>query len=103
MKSDEIITPPPRLDEIITMPPSTLPPSIMVDDVLYYLAGNTITIDIEEDEYLGIVTSKVGLSFFPSKNGQSNFAPEGTPYIKYEDGLAVFMDDRWVFFEARNN
>ena len=103
MKSDRVITPLPSSDEIITPPPSTLPPSIMVDDVLYYLAGYTVAIDVKEDEYLGLITSTVSLSFMPSKNGQSNYAPKGAPYVKYEDGMAVFMDDSWIYFEARNN
>ena len=34
----------------------------------------------------------------PEEEGQTNFAPAGTPYAVTGDGVAVLLDGEWVLF-----
>lgn len=82
--------------------PNTLPPTIMVDDVLYYYTGNEISAEIDESAIIGKVESSVSLTKLPEKNGESNIAAEGSPYARYEDDIVVLMNEEWVLFELRD-
>ena len=83
--------------------PNAMPPAIMVDDVLYRVSETTrgaLKIEVSEDEYLGFTTSVVPASEIPRENGQANAIAVGSPYIKYEDGIAVlWYDNKWHLFE----
>ena len=87
-------------DEISFPPaPNTRQPSIIVNDTYYFITGLSTSIEIDENDYLGVVTSTVPLSQIPTMNGQSNFVLEGTPYAEYEDGIVALIDGKWVIFE----
>ncbi|MCL1817039.1 MAG: hypothetical protein FWG43_05495 [Clostridiales bacterium] len=88
----------------ISNAPAALPPSVMVNNTLYFYTGRIIFFDTAEYECLGTITSVVTLSQMPSENGQSNmFNIVDAPYVVYEDGLALFWDDEWHFFETRED
>ena len=83
--------------------PNTLPPCIMVDDVLYYYTGREIPDEIDEDSILGIITSTVSLTEMPTENGQSNMTSLlDCPYAKHEEKIAVLMEEKWMLFETRD-
>ena len=73
----------------------------MVDQIIYYSTGRAIRLDVSEDAYLGKITSVVGISELPTKNNQANIPYDGAPYARYLEGLAVLMDEEWIFFETR--
>jgi len=81
--------------------PNAKPPSIMVNDVLYYSTGEKISIEIDESEFLGRISSVVDISKQPSSNDQANIPYEDAPYAEYQEGIVVLMDDVWILFEAR--
>ena len=83
--------------------PNAQPPSIMMDNILYYSTGNEISIDIDEADYLGRITSVVKITQLPTENGQANIPFEDAPYAKYEEGLVVLMDEKWILFEIRDD
>jgi len=90
-KTDDQVAEPPA--------PNTRQPSIMVNDTYYFITGLSASVEINEDDYLGLVTSTVPLSEIPTRNGQSNFVSEGTPYAEYKDGIVALIDGKWVIFE----
>lgn len=95
-------------DESESFPPADNAriPSFIVDGVTYVLAENKLdelNIDVKEEDYAGRITSAISLSEVPTENGQSNYAPVGTPYIQYEDGFyeagyAILIGETWTFF-----
>ena len=74
-------------------------PMIMVDGVIYLDTGKQMPVEMEESAFLGTITSSVDGSEMPTQNGESNFGCEGAPYAYLDDGLAVLLDNEWVFFE----
>ncbi len=83
--------------------PNTLPPALMIDDVLYYYTGEEAPVEIAEDSIMGTVTSAVSLSEMPTKNGQSNMTPLlGCSYALYEERIVVLMEEKWMLFETRD-
>jgi len=85
---------------VVPSTPNTRQPSIMVNDTYYFITGLSVSVEINEDGYLGRVISETPLSDIPLENGQSNFATEGTPYAAYEDGIIVLINGRWILFES---
>ena len=82
--------------------PNTLPPCLMIDDILYYYTGEAVPTQIEEASILGSVTSTVPLTELPTKHEQSNMAPIlNCPYAKYEESIVVLMEENWILFETR--
>ncbi len=81
--------------------PNAKPPSIMVDNVLYYSTGKEIPAEIDEADYLGRITSIVSISQLPTQNNQANIPFEDAPYAKYGDGIVVLMNEEWTLFEVR--
>ena len=69
-------------------------PAIMVDGQLYWSTGEILSA-VEESAPLGTTTYTDGL---PDQDGETNFAREGTLYIRTEEGVAVQMDGAWVLF-----
>jgi len=80
--------------------PNALVPSIMVDDTLFYMSqlNKTSNIDINESDSLNRTISEVSLSQWPTKNGQSNWCPVGSPYLRHENGIIVYWNEKWVLF-----
>lgn len=81
--------------------PNALVPSIMVNDVIYYTTGKEVIIDIEEDEYMGRISSIIPIKELPSKNGQANIPFKNAPYAVYQDGIIILMDNAWILFKTR--
>jgi len=81
--------------------PNAGPPAIMVEDILYYSTGKEIPVKIDESAFLGRIASIVSISQMPTENGQANIPYADAPYSKYEDGIVVLMNEKWILFEAR--
>jgi hypothetical protein len=92
-------------NELTTPPeePNTPLPAIMVDDILYYLTGELISVEISKSDYYGQIVYVESHKGLPTKNGQANFPLEGAPYAKYQDGIVVLMNDGWELFEIRED
>jgi hypothetical protein len=90
----------PEPDPITPAAPNARQPSIMVDDVYYFISGINANVEIDESDYLGKITSTVPLSEIPVENGHSNFVAVGTPYAEYENGIIALIEGKWVIFEV---
>ena len=51
--------------------------------------------DIKKDR---VVLAGLNAHGLPEEEGQTNFAPAGTPYAVTGDGVAVLLDGEWVLF-----
>jgi len=94
-------------DETVLTPdsPNTLPPSVMLNDIIYINSGINISDEIEESKIIGYITSVVPLTEWPAKNGETNFAQlKDAPYAEYEDGIVVWWgyDVGWRLFRPRD-
>lgn len=80
--------------------PSSVIPAVMIDGTIYYLSqGPTLSDQEVDDSPAGYTESEVSLNVFPKKDGESNYAPAGTPYVKYENGYALKVDQYgWTLF-----
>jgi len=81
--------------------PGERKPAIFIDGVIYLTAGRVIAgLEIDESDYNGVVTSVVSREEMPAKDGESNMLPLGTPYVKYEDGIAAFPSylNQWELY-----
>lgn len=59
---------------------------------------------MEASAILGEVISAAGASEKPTENGQCNFdSGVGARYATYNDGIAVFLDNKWYFLEKETN
>ena len=68
--------------------------AIMVEDSIYLLSTEILSIDIDENEITGYTESYT--DEFPEKNGETNFNRElEMPFAKVEGGIAVFYEDNW--------
>ncbi|MEG0913783.1 MAG: DUF5301 domain-containing protein [Oscillospiraceae bacterium] len=81
-------------------PLNAMRPMIMVDGVLYLDTGKEVPAKIESSAVLGKITSAALASEKPTETGQCNFnSGVGAEYAAYKDGMAVFLDGKWFFFE----
>lgn len=85
--------------------PNAMPPSMMVDGILYFSTGTQMSIEVEETEYLGKIISVVDITELPTEHGQANIPFYDAPYIKCHEseGFALLMDGKWILFEARKD
>lgn len=73
-------------------------PAIMIDGTIYYLSQG-FNIPDEEINTDQIYYTKSLVSACPEKDGESNYALEGTPYVKYGNGYALKIDKYgWTLF-----
>ncbi|MDO4733485.1 MAG: hypothetical protein Q4B50_08255 [Bacillota bacterium] len=64
-----------------------------------YIESNVVLHDFYGDmDAMDTITSFVDLSETPTEEGQSNFDSVGAPYIRYGNGLAVYLDEMWIYF-----
>jgi hypothetical protein len=83
--------------------PNALPPSLMLDEVLYYYTGNAVSEEMDEDASMGTIASTVPLSEMPTENGQTNMTHLlGCPYAQYGENVVVLMEEQWMLFETRD-
>lgn len=71
---------------------------LMVDDTLFVESNYTIDDYLGDPNTMDTISSSVELEETPSENGQSNFECLGAPYTPYGEGVAVFLDDTWIYF-----
>ncbi len=74
-------------------------PMLMVEGTIYLDTGKQMPVEIVDSAILGVIASSVDSSEMPAQNGESNFGCEGAPYAYLDDGLAVLLNNEWVFFE----
>lgn len=80
--------------------PSALIPAVMIDGTIYYLSqGYPIPDEEIGFEQIGYTESEVSMGIFPGKEGESNYAPVGTLYVKHENGYALKIEEYgWTLF-----
>jgi beta-lactamase regulating signal transducer with metallopeptidase domain len=80
-------------------------PMIMVEGQIYMDTGKQIEAKIDASTVIGAITSSIDGTQKPTQNGESNFGCEGARYAFYNDGLAVLLEDKWMYFEKeyKNN
>ncbi|MEG0320997.1 MAG: hypothetical protein RR606_02270, partial [Oscillospiraceae bacterium] len=87
-----------------TVAPNAMRPMVMVNGVLYLDTGKEVPTKVKDSAILGEITSSASASEKPTKNGQCNFGSGvGAKYAAYEDGMAVFLDYKWFFFEKETD
>lgn len=74
-------------------------PMLMVNGEIYMDTGKQMSADFDDMTMLGSITSSIGQSEMPKQNGESNFGLVGAPYLYWDDGLAVKLNDKWYYFE----
>jgi len=79
--------------------PNCSPPMLMVEGQLYFVTDERLDIEVEETDYLGRITVYVGLNTTPKNDGEASLPYCGSPYIKYKEGVAVRLADKWIFFK----
>ncbi|MEG1883722.1 MAG: M56 family metallopeptidase [Clostridia bacterium] len=80
-------------------PLNDMRPMIMVDGVLYLDTGKEVAKNVDNSAIIGEITSAAFVSEKPTENGQCNFnSGVGAKYAAYEDGMAVFLNNKWFFF-----
>lgn len=80
--------------------PGALIPAVMIEGTIYYLSqGYPIPdkeVNSDQASYTG---AEVSPGTYPEKDGESNYAPVGTPYVKYEDGYVLKLEEYgWSLF-----
>ena len=86
-------------DEIAQVP-SALIPAVMIDGTIYYLSQGYPIPDNEVNlDRIDYTESEIPLNTYPEKDGESNYAPAGTAYVKHENGYALKMEKYgWSLF-----
>jgi hypothetical protein len=79
----------------------------MWDSIIYYDTGKIVSINADESEYLGFITSVVSITEMPAENGQTNVShlqpSVGAPLVKCGNGIALCLDIGWLYFEPDAN
>lgn len=86
--------------------PSAMPPSVVVDGMLYLIDGNRpiskehMEEDYIEMNYIGAVSSVVPPDELPVKDGETNFSYVGALIVRYGEGVALELEDgSWQGFK----
>ncbi len=84
--------------------PDARHPSIMVDDTIYFCRWTEVYRDeINEDDILGKIESKVPLSQMPAENDQTNMRGIlDAPYARYGSDIVVKKEGSWILFEKED-
>lgn len=80
-----------------------LRPMIMVNGELYLDTGRSVHAEIDESAIIGEVKSSVSPSEKPAEEGQTNFGFTGANYARFEENIAVLIDNEWYVFEKEVN
>lgn len=73
-------------------------PMIMVNGELYLDTGKEVSVEIDESAIIGEISSTVDQSEKPTAEGQSNFGNIGAKYARFEDKIAVLINNEWFLF-----
>ena len=61
--------------------------------------GEELDINPSEESYSGRVKSVVSATEFPTQNDEANFPDVDAPYIIMSEGVAVWLNGRWMLFD----
>ena len=78
--------------------PEALSPAIRFHGLTYIVTGEAYAGEIDES-VIRTTASRVPLSEWPTEEGQTNWAEEGTPYAMTADGLFVRFGEEWRLCE----
>lgn len=77
-------------------------PMVMVNDKLYYDTGRESSLEARCGNMDGQITSTVDGTEIPTENNQSNFGEGfGFQYGSEENTIEIFMNEKWIVFEYR--
>ena len=79
--------------------PNTMPPSVMIDGVLYQSTGKQMPGEVDPSAIAGSIAEIVPGSELPSQDFQSNCGQVGMNYAFTADGLVVLLSNEWTLFE----
>lgn len=86
-------TNPDEIDSDETQVLTGMVPAVMIDGTIYYLSqGYPIPDNEVNRDQIDYTESVIPLDAYPEKDGESNYAPVGTPYVKHENGYALKME-----------
>jgi len=81
---------------------------VYVEDQLYVSSEQAMPAEIAPEAIIGQITREIEPHLTPSQNGEANFDCLGADYalvrngLGGRDGLAVLLDQEWIFFEPHN-
>lgn len=78
-------------------------PMIMVEEHLYLDTGEKISVEIDDMDIIGNITSEVAGSEIPTQNGQSNFGCVGSEYAYFDDGIVIMINNEWQYFRKETD
>lgn len=79
--------------------PNTMPPSVMVDGIIYQSTGKQLPGEVDPSAIAGSIAEILPGSELPSQDYQSNCGEVGMNYAFVEDGLVVLLANEWTLFE----
>lgn len=79
--------------------PNTMPPSVMIDGVLYQSTGKQIPAEVDPSAISGSIAEVTSNTALPTLDQQSNFGEVGIEYAFTADGLVVLLANEWTLFE----
>ena len=71
---------------------------IMIKNKIWKNTGFPMTVQVDEDEIKGEVTSTVESFEIPTENDQANFDIKGSKYSLYGKNFVVSIDNEWILF-----
>lgn len=78
--------------------PNTMPPSVMIDGLLYQTTGKQMPGEVDPS-VIEEISETVPPSQLPYENGQSNWGVEIVKYAFVKDGLVVLLGNEWTLFQ----
>lgn len=72
---------------------------LMVNGRLYRATALTVEPSADGGDRTVCIETVIPAGEIPSQNGQANFDAQGAPLVYWRSGVAVLLDDVWVFFE----
>lgn len=76
---------------------------IMVEGEIWKNTGFAMTVQVNEDEIIGEITSTVKDSKIPTENDQANFEIKGSKYSLYGKDIVVSINNQWILFLKEEN
>lgn len=73
-------------------------PAVMVQGRLYYSMGSVLAAEPAEGDLIGSIGSVVPSGTLPQQELQANFRCMGAPCARYGSGVALLLENGWVYF-----
>ena len=80
------------------VPDMTQLPVVMVQGRLYYSMGSVLAAEPAEGDLIGSIGSTVPSGTLPQQELQANFPCTGAPCARYGSGIALLLEEGWVYF-----